>query len=119
MTVLDLQSFSANALADSEGLTAASRMLESCLAGPDIPLDLIVQDLCSAPNLFEFVASGELIRHRTRILLVSELYCSLAKRGRVGAQNPKRLPDRSRTCRGLICKYPPPETCIRLFCFTS
>ena len=73
MTVLDLQSFSANALADSEGLTAASRMLESCLAGPDIPLDLIVQDLCSAPNLFEFIVSGGFIRYRTSILPVSDM----------------------------------------------
>ncbi|KAF9229832.1 hypothetical protein BS17DRAFT_744362 [Gyrodon lividus] len=32
-------------------------MLESCLAGPDTYLDLIVQDLCSVPNLFEFVIS--------------------------------------------------------------
>ena len=120
MAVLDLQSFAANmALADSDGLTAALRMLESCLAGPDISLDLIVQDLYSAPNLFEFVVSGEFMRHHTQILLVSNLYYSIAMRGRASAQNPRRLPDRSRACCGLICKHSPPETCICLVCFAS
>jgi hypothetical protein len=59
MTILDPQTFAARTLADSEGLAAATRMLESCLAGPDVPLDLIVQDLCSVPSLFEFIVSGE------------------------------------------------------------
>ncbi|KAF8554534.1 hypothetical protein OG21DRAFT_1462307 [Imleria badia] len=58
MTVLNLQTFAASTLADSEGISAALRMLESCLAGPDIPLDLIVQDLCLVPNLFEFIVSA-------------------------------------------------------------
>ncbi|KAI9462689.1 hypothetical protein HD554DRAFT_2288449 [Boletus coccyginus] len=53
-----MQAFAPSTLADSEGLTAASRMLKSCLAGPDIPLDLIVQDLCAIPNLFEFIVSA-------------------------------------------------------------
>ena len=73
MIVLDLQSFAVDTLANSEGLIAALRMLESCLAGPDVPLDLIVQDLCSAPNLFEFVVSGGFIRYRTSILPVSDM----------------------------------------------
>ncbi|KAI9566690.1 hypothetical protein HD554DRAFT_2315329 [Boletus coccyginus] len=55
---LDLLAFAPRTLANSEGLTAALRMLESCLAGPDIPLDLIVQDLCAIPNLFEFIVSA-------------------------------------------------------------
>ncbi|KAI9567009.1 hypothetical protein HD554DRAFT_2039900 [Boletus coccyginus] len=50
--------FAPSTLAESEGLTAALRTLESCLAGPDIPLDLIVQDLCVIPNLFEFIISA-------------------------------------------------------------
>ncbi|KAF8139771.1 hypothetical protein EV363DRAFT_1497668, partial [Boletus edulis] len=58
MTILDPQTFAASTLADSEGRTAALKMLESCLAGPDIPLDLIVQDLCSVPNLFESIVSA-------------------------------------------------------------
>ncbi|KAF8837940.1 hypothetical protein BDN67DRAFT_908328 [Paxillus ammoniavirescens] len=57
MSVLNPQTFAASRLADSEGLSDAFRMLESCLAGPDTRLDLIVQDLCSIPNLFEFVIS--------------------------------------------------------------
>ncbi|KAI9567008.1 P-loop containing nucleoside triphosphate hydrolase protein [Boletus coccyginus] len=57
-SALDLQAFAPSTLADSEGLTAALRTLESCLAGPDIPLDLIVQDLCAIPNLFEFIVSA-------------------------------------------------------------
>ncbi|KAI9566710.1 hypothetical protein HD554DRAFT_2040083 [Boletus coccyginus] len=55
---LDLLAFAPRTLAHSEGLTAALRMLESCLAGPDIPLDLIVQNLCTIPNLFEFIVSA-------------------------------------------------------------
>ncbi|KAG8220598.1 hypothetical protein J3R82DRAFT_2824 [Butyriboletus roseoflavus] len=58
MTVLDLQTFAASTLANSEALTAALTMLESCLAGPDMPLDLIVQDLCAVPSLFEFILSA-------------------------------------------------------------
>ncbi|KAF8439470.1 hypothetical protein L210DRAFT_3480852 [Boletus edulis BED1] len=58
MTILDPQTFAASTLADSEGRTAALKMLASCLAGPDIPLDLIVQDLCSVPNLFETIVSA-------------------------------------------------------------
>ena len=61
MTVLDPQTFAASTLTSSEGLAAALRMLESCLAGPDIHLDLIVQDLCSVPDLFEFILSGEIV----------------------------------------------------------
>ncbi|KIJ21330.1 hypothetical protein PAXINDRAFT_164864 [Paxillus involutus ATCC 200175] len=57
MSILNPQTFAASRLADSEGLSDALRMLESCLAGPDTRLDLIVQDLCSIPNLFEFVIS--------------------------------------------------------------
>lgn len=72
MTILDPQTFAASTLADSEGLTAALRMLESCLAEPDIPLDLIVQDLCSVPNLFEFIVSGEFLVLVIRALLVSD-----------------------------------------------
>ncbi|KAF9242380.1 hypothetical protein BU15DRAFT_43965 [Melanogaster broomeanus] len=59
MSVLIPQTFSASRLADSGGLSDAFTMLESCLAGPDTRLDLILQDLCSVPNLFEFVMSGE------------------------------------------------------------
>ncbi|KAI9462690.1 hypothetical protein HD554DRAFT_2175805 [Boletus coccyginus] len=58
MSALDLQAFAPSTLADSEGLTAALRMLKSCLAEPDIPLDLIVQDLCAIPDLFEFIVSA-------------------------------------------------------------
>ena len=58
MTVLDPQTFAASTLADSEGLAAALRMLESCFTGSDKPMDLIIQDLCSLPNLFEFTISG-------------------------------------------------------------
>ena len=60
-TVLDLQAFSVSTLADSEGLAVAMRAIESCLAGPDISLDLILRDLCSVPNLFEFIISGQFI----------------------------------------------------------
>lgn len=73
MTVLDPQTLVASTLADSEGLSAALKMLESCLAGPDLPLDLIVQDLCSVPSLFEFILSGELIVFALWTLLVSDL----------------------------------------------
>ena len=82
MTVLDPQTFTASTLTSSEGLAAALRMLESCLAGPDIHLNLIVQDLCSVPNLFEFILSGEFVvcsssRHCRHLTCPS----SLAKRG--------------------------------------
>lgn len=76
-TILDLQDFAARTLADSQGLTAALRMLESCLAGPDIPLDLIVQDLCSVPCLFEFIISGEFLVLILRTLLASDLRLAL------------------------------------------
>ena len=69
---LDLRAFTASALASGEGLAAASRVLKSCLAGPDIPLDLIVQDLCSVPNLFEFIISGEFLILVVPTLLVSD-----------------------------------------------
>ena len=76
-SALDLQIFAPSILADSEGLAAALRMLESCLAGPDIPLDLIVQDLCVIPNLFEFIVSGEFPVLVLRTLLVSDLCLAL------------------------------------------
>ena len=76
-SVLDLQAFDPSTLADSEGLTAALRMLEFCLTGPDIPLDLIVQDLCTIPNLFEFIVSGEFPVLVLRTLLVSDLCVAL------------------------------------------
>lgn len=72
MTVLDPQAFDASTLADSEGLTVALRMLESCLEGPDISLDLILQDLCSVPNLFEFIVSGEFFIFIVHTLLIFE-----------------------------------------------
>jgi hypothetical protein len=72
MTILDLQTFAARTLADSERLTAALRMLESCLAGPDVPLDLIIQDLCSVPSLFEFIVSGEFVVLILRTSVVSD-----------------------------------------------
>ena len=72
MGALDLRAFTASILTSGEGLAAASRTLESCLAGPDIPLDLIVQDLCSVPNLFEFIISGEFLILVVPTLLVSD-----------------------------------------------
>ena len=69
MTVLDLRTFSASALADSEGLAVALRMLECRLADLDIPLDLILQDLCTIPNLFEFILSGEFLVLPDRIFI--------------------------------------------------
>ncbi|KAF8838026.1 hypothetical protein BDN67DRAFT_972122 [Paxillus ammoniavirescens] len=57
MTVLNPLTFAASRLADSDGLSDALTMLESCLTSPDSRLDLILQDLCSVPNLFEFVIS--------------------------------------------------------------
>ena len=77
MTMLDPQTFAARTLADSECLTAALRTLESCLAGPDVPLDLIVQDLCSVPGLFEFIVSGEFLVLILRTLVVSHLRLAL------------------------------------------
>jgi len=76
-SALDLLAFAPSTLADSEGLTAALRMLDSCLAGPDIPLDLIVQDLCAIPNLFEFIVSGEFPVLVLRTLVVSDLCLAL------------------------------------------
>jgi len=76
-SALDLQAFAPRILANSEGLTVALRMLESCLAGPDIPLDLIIQDLCAIPNLFEFIVSGEFPVLVLRTLLVSNLCLAL------------------------------------------
>ena len=73
MTVLDPQTFAASTLASSKGLAAALRMLESCLAGPDIHLNLIVQDLCSVPNLFEFIFSGEFVMYVLLTLQASDL----------------------------------------------
>ena len=72
MTVLDLQAFAASTLADGEGLATALRALESCLAGPDISLDVIVQDLCSVPNLFEFILSGAFLVLIFQAFLVSD-----------------------------------------------
>ena len=71
-SALDLRAFAPSTLTDSEGLTAALRMLKSCLAEPDIPLDLIVQDLCAVPNLFEYIVSGEFSVLVLRILRVSD-----------------------------------------------
>ncbi|KAF9219473.1 hypothetical protein BS17DRAFT_760990 [Gyrodon lividus] len=68
MTVLNPQIFVSSRLAESLGLTDAFRVLESCLASPDMRLDLIVQDLCSVPGLFEFMitvwphAAGLIVR---------------------------------------------------------
>ena len=76
-SALDLQAFAPSTLAHSEGLTAALTMLESCLAGPDIPLDLIVQDLCAIPNLFEFIVPGEFPVLVLRVLQVSDLCLAL------------------------------------------
>ena len=75
MTVLDLQTFAASTLANSEGLTAALTMLESCLAGPDAPLDLIVQDLCSVSNLFEFIFAGEFLVLRVVLTFIVSDFC--------------------------------------------
>ena len=72
VTVLDLQAFAASTLADGEGLATALRALESCLAGPDISLDVIVQDLCSVPNLFEFILSGAFLVLIFQAFLVSD-----------------------------------------------
>ena len=92
MTVLDPQAFAVSTLADSEGLAAALRILESCLAGSDNPLDLVVQDLCSVNNLFEFIISGVFFSHS---LLVSDSFSSLAEWPRACVQNYRRLPNQS------------------------
>jgi len=76
-SALNLRAFAPSILADSEGLTVALRMFESCLAGPDIPLDLIVQDLCAIPNLFEFIVSGEFPVLILQTLLPSDLCVAL------------------------------------------
>ena len=71
MVVLDPQAFAASTLADSEGLAAALRSLESCLAGSEKPLDLIIQELCYVPSLFEFIISGAFFVHS---LSVSDIF---------------------------------------------
>ncbi|KAF9224470.1 hypothetical protein BS17DRAFT_766503 [Gyrodon lividus] len=64
MTVLNPQIFAGSHLADSDSLSDALGILESCLAGPDTRLDSIVQDLCSVSGLFEFVISVLLANKR-------------------------------------------------------
>ncbi|KIJ60100.1 hypothetical protein HYDPIDRAFT_32524 [Hydnomerulius pinastri MD-312] len=54
---LNLSLFAAGLVADSAGLNIALRHLESCLAAPGTRLELVLQDLGSVPNLFEYLMS--------------------------------------------------------------
>ncbi|KAF9231324.1 hypothetical protein BU15DRAFT_82545 [Melanogaster broomeanus] len=57
MSLLHPHTFAPGRLADSDGLSDAFTTLESCLVGSDTRLNSTVQDLCSAPHLFEFIIS--------------------------------------------------------------